>query len=96
MYKGQVNAYKLLVNGQLRLYAQNELVKIGELTSASLYIKKQGLYLQQITELDYKKYLLNYTSDDPDSKEKVSSLVFNPKAIEKFISDYNHWFLNQK
>jgi len=95
MYKGQIYAYKLLVNGHLRLYEQDHFTKMGGEAAASFFIKKQGKVLQEITAMDYKKYLLMYAADYPENKEKIEKLAYREENLQQFIKEYNDWYLRQ-
>jgi hypothetical protein len=96
LYKGQIYAYKLLVNGYLRLYEQDHFTKMGGEAAASFFLKKEGMLLQEITAMDYKKYLTIYAADDPDTKAKVERLLYKEEELQRFIEDYNNWHLSQK
>ncbi len=96
LYKGQIYAYKLLTNGYLRLYEQDHYTKMGGESAASFFLKKQGRMLQEITALDYKKYLLIYAADYPDHKERIEKLVYKEEDLQHFIQVYNDWHLSQK
>ncbi|HSZ71580.1 MAG TPA: hypothetical protein VK750_02820 [Cytophagaceae bacterium] len=88
LYKGQVYAYRLVVNGRLRLYRQDRYLKIASEVTPFLFIKKEGMVLQELSELDYKKYLTTYTADAPD-KGKIEYILFKEEDIERFVKDYN-------
>lgn len=96
LYKGQIYAYKLLTNGHLRLYEQDHFTKMGGEAAASFFIKKEGLILQEITAMDYKKYLLIYAADDPANKERIEKLAYKEENLKQFIKEYNNWYLSQK
>ncbi|MDB5255802.1 MAG: hypothetical protein JWM14_497 [Chitinophagaceae bacterium] len=96
LYKGQISAYKLLTNGYLRLYEQDHFTKLGGESSASFFIKKEGMVLQEITAVDYKKYLLIYAADQPDNKARVEKLLYKEENLQQFIKEYNDWHLSQK
>jgi len=96
MYKGQIYAYKLLTNGYLRLYEQDHFTKMGGEAAASFFVKKEGMVLQEITAMDYKKYLLLYTADYAKHKERIEQLPYNEQSLQQFIKDYNDWHLSQK
>ena len=96
LYKGQIYAYKLLTNGYLRLYEQDHFTKMGGESSASFFIKKEGMVLQEITGVDYKKYLLIYATDQPDNKARVEKLIYKEENLQQFVKEYNDWHLSQK
>lgn len=95
LYKGQIYAYKLLTNGYLRLYEQDHFTKAGGEAAASFFIKKEGMLLQEITALDYKKHFLIYGSDQPDNKLKVSQLFYKEENLMQYTKDYNDWHDSQ-
>ena len=96
LYKGQISAYKLLANGYLRLYEQDHFTKMGGEAAASFFIKKEGMSLQEITGVDYKKYLLIYGADWPENKVKVEDLLYKEENLKQYIQAYNHWHTGQK
>ncbi len=96
LYKGQVNAYKLLVNGHLRLYEQDHFTKMGGEAAAAFFIKKEGMILQEITAVDYKKYLLLYGGDQPENKSKVDQVVYKEENLIQYVNAYNDWHAGQK
>ncbi|MBC7488058.1 MAG: hypothetical protein H7282_15055 [Cytophagaceae bacterium] len=96
MYKGQISAYKLLSNGHLRLYEQDHFTKMGGEAAASYFIKKEGMVLQEITTLDYKKYLLIYAGDYPENKDRVEKLAYKEENLQQFINGYNDWYFAQQ
>ena len=96
LYKGQIYAYKLLTNGHLRLYEQDHFTKMGGEAAATFFIKKEGMILREVTAVDYKKYFINYTSDQPGSKEKVNKLLYKEAELKQFIKEYNDWHASQK
>ncbi|MDF2455481.1 MAG: hypothetical protein K0R51_1474 [Cytophagaceae bacterium] len=96
LYKGQVNAYKLLSNGHLRLYEQDHFTKAGGEAAASFFVKKEGMILQEITAMDYKKYLLIYGADQPDNKAKVDQLLYKEESLMQYVKTYNDWHDGQK
>ena len=96
LYKGEIYAYKLLANGYLRLYEQDHFTKMGGEASASFFIKKKGMLLQEITALDYKKYLSIYVSDWPDHKDKIGHIRYKEEDLKLFVKEYNAWSVTQK
>ena len=92
LYKGQVYAYRLIVNGHLRLYTQDRYIKIGGGVTPFFFIKKEGMILQELSEFDYKKYLTAYTADMPDKQETIEHLLFKEEDIEKCIKEYNEQY----
>lgn len=94
--KGQVYAYKLLANGHLRLYEQDHFTKMGGEAAASFFIKKEGMILQEITAVDYKRYLLVYGVDQPDNKEKVDRLIYKEENLIQYVKTYNDWYNSQQ
>lgn len=92
LYKGQVYAYKLLLNGHLRLYAQDRYIKMGGESATVLFLKKEGKPLQEINEFDYKKHLLLYTEDHPELKQKINSLLYTKADLKKIVGEYNDCF----
>ena len=96
LYKGQIFAYKLLTNGYLRLYEQDHFTKMGGEAAANFFIKKEGKILREITAVDYKKYFLIYTADQPGNKEKVEKLVYTEANLQQFVREYNEWYWQHK
>lgn len=96
LYKGQIYAYKLLTNGHLRLYEQDHFTKMGGEAAASFFIKKEGMVLQEVTAMDYKKYFISYTSDQPESKEKIETLLYKEVDLQQYVKEYNDWYISQK
>ncbi len=94
--KGQVYAYKLLSNGHLRLYEQDHFTKMGGAAAASFFIKKEGMILQEITAMDYKKHFLIYGADQPDNKEKVDQLLYKEESLMQYTKIYNDWYEKEK
>lgn len=95
LYKGQIYAYKLLANGHLRLYEQDHFTKMGGEAATSFFIKKKGMLLQEITAMDYKKYLLIYAADQPDNKWKTDQLPYKEEDLVRYVRHYNDWHVLQ-
>lgn len=96
LYKGEVNAYKLLANGHLRLYEQDHFTKLGGEAAISFFIKKEGMALQEITAVDYKKYLFIYGADQPGNKLKVEPLPYREENLIQYFKEYNAWYVHQQ
>jgi hypothetical protein len=54
------------------------------------------MLLQEITALDYKKYLSIYVSDWPDYKDKIGHVLYKEEDLKLFVKEYNAWSAAQK
>jgi hypothetical protein len=89
--KGLVLAYKLLADGELRLYEQYHHGKTQASLQSTFYIKKKEFRLQEISVMDYKKHLMFYTKDAVGLNEKIEQVKFTEESLKHFVNEYNEW-----